>query len=174
MFRHSQDRHTPEERARLNRTKCRPVLNRIFDKTDGRSGKEAMFVDAYEIVVEKCFILSDFNEELPLYLLDLGGLILVLFGQWMFDSYTLVTPEGIFQEWDCQRNFFRSFSLRCSPEHGIVFRLSVGGTELVEAHQLPFMVRFKQLRECQFFARHWEAFIQDLDKAGMIEPRAGK
>ena len=54
-------------------------------------------MDVYQASVLQCFIPEDFNEELPLYLLDLGGMILVLFGQWMYDPHTLVARKEVFE-----------------------------------------------------------------------------
>jgi len=159
-----------EERARVERTKGRRFFVKLFRKADAPTDKQQMVVDVYQASVEECFIPQDFNEELPLYLLDLGGMVLVLFGQWMFDPHTLVAPKDVFEKWNCERAFFRNFSLRCLAEGGTVFELSVSGTEFVETHRLASPVRFRRLRECEFVVGHSATLSHDLEKAGLIDP----
>ena len=125
-------------------------------------------IDIYRLLVWRCFIPSDFNEGLPLYILDLGGAILVLFGQWLFDPHTLVSPAGAFEKWTCEQNFFSDFSIRCSMQDDLVLELRVGSCSFVAAEQLQSPVSFNRLREYQLIAGRSEALLSDLSSAGLI------
>ena len=169
LFQHSQESITAEEQSRFENSKHKslfPILARNIKHPDA---EQEGFVDVYQASVVKCFVPLDFNEELPLYFLDLGGMILVLFGQWMFDPHTLIAAEDVFDTWKCERTFFQSFSLRCLGARGKVFQLGVKGNCLVEAERLSCVPRFKQLRECQLVAGHSLTLIDDLRSAGIIE-----
>ena len=169
MFRHSQEPITDVERRRLEGTRRRPFISRRLDNVDKYHNDEQKFVDVYQASVLQCFIPNNFNEELPLYLLDLGGMILVLFGQWMFDPHTLIAPNEVFEAWNCDGAFFRDFSVRCHVARGTVLSLAVDGTAFVEARRLPSILTFKHLSECQLVAGHAATLIGDLEKSGLIE-----
>jgi hypothetical protein len=168
MFRHSQELITDQETERLNRVR-RPSFGKLFGKADTEHDKELRSVDVYQVSVLQCFIPPDFNEELPLYLLDLGGMILVLFGQWMYDPHTLVARKEVFEAWNCAGAFFGNFSLRCLVAQGKVLQLVVGGTDFVEAQRLPSVISYKRLSECQLVPGNSETLIHDLAKGGLIE-----
>lgn len=104
-----------------------------------------------------------------MYLLDLGGMIMVLFGQWMYDPHTLVARKEIFEAWNCTGAFFRSFSLRCVAARGTVLQLVVEGTGFVEAERLACSIRFTRLSEYQLVPGHGATLIHDLAKGGLIE-----
>jgi hypothetical protein len=157
-----------ERLSRRSRGFLRNLLGQRQDH-DGRK-QEEQFVEVCEISVEKCFVLLDFNEEHPLYLLDVGGMILILFGQWLFDPHTLIAPPEVFDNWVCEENFFANFSLRYANERGAVLELKVESPALVAAERLSNRIRFKSLRECQIIAGHSQSLIRDLQNAQMIHP----
>jgi hypothetical protein len=165
MFRHSQEPITDQEAERLKQARRFP----IFGKDDTHYDKEERTVDVYQVSVFQCFIPKDFNEELPLYLLDLGGMLLVLFGQWVYDPYTLVARKELFDVWNCDGAFFRNFSLRCLADRGKVFQLVVRGTDFVAAQRITPVLNFKRLSECQLIVGHGATLIHDLAKGGLIE-----
>jgi hypothetical protein len=170
MFSPSEEPITNEEIEYLERVRRGPFINRIFGNGDSQHAQEQHSVDVYQASVLKCFIPSDFNEEHPLYILDLDGIILVLFGQWIFDPHILVTSEEVFEAWNCNRAFFGTFSLRCLTTPGLVLRLTVEDAAFVEAQRLPSLLRFKQLRECQFVIGNEATLVRDLERGGLIEP----
>ena len=165
MFQHIQEPITAEEKSRLEKTK----RGLLFWRKSERYDEQERVVDVYQASVEKCFVPSDFNEELPLYVLDLGGTLLVLFGQWVFDPHTLVVSEAIFKTWKYDSAFFQSFSLRCLAARGQVFRLEVKGDAFAQAEQLPSTLKFKQLRESQFITRRSPSVVADLVNAGIAK-----
>jgi hypothetical protein len=112
----------------------------------------------------------ELNEELPLYILDLGGTLLVLFGQWLYDPHTLIVSEDSFERWVCDQNFFGKFSMRCSEPHGVVFQVKVEEVSFVQAERLTVPIWFKHLRQYVFFPGHGETLIRDLERADLIEP----
>jgi hypothetical protein len=169
MIEHHHESLTTKEAARLDRFENRGLLGRIFRKADTGPGGSQKFLDSYQVSAEKCFVPADFNEELPLYLLDLGGTILVLFGQWLFDPHTSVVPADVFEKWDCERNFFKNFSLRCFSEHGIVFEFRVEDPSFIRVEHLSYSFRFRHLREYQLLAGHAETLFSDLQNANVIE-----
>ena len=71
-------------------------------------------MDVIRCSVVQCFIPTDFNEEPPLYVLDLGGMLLILFGQWLYDPNVMTAPDDIFEAWSYDKTFFSNFSLRCA------------------------------------------------------------
>jgi len=164
---------TAEEAARLRGGWLSALIRWMKREKDIFSSPEEKFVDCYRISVSHCFILAEFDETMPLYLLDPGdGMILILFGQWMYDPNTLEAPEETFAAWGNQ-SFFRCFSLRrFSGEgrvgEGTVFRLEVEGTEFVEAQKLP-PLKFKWLAESVLFRGTAATLIQDMERAGLIE-----
>ena len=137
------------EAARLSRVQGGAGIRSLLTKPkpEGPQKWAEHFVDTYRISVERCFIPMNFNEELPLYILDLGGMLLILFGQWMFDPHTLIVSTNSFENWVCDQNFFAKFSLRGSSEQGIVFELRVEETSFIEAERLITPLRFNRLRE---------------------------
>jgi hypothetical protein len=157
------------EAARLDRIENRSLLRRVFRKPNDGSESGQQLVDTYRVSVEKCFIPVDFNEELPLYLLDLGGTLLILFGQWLFDPHTSIVPTDIFERWVCGENFFTRFSLRCSGKYGVVFEFRVEDSSFIRVEQLSCPLRFRRLREYQLLAGHGETLIRDLQNANLIE-----
>jgi hypothetical protein len=167
MLRHSQEPITAQETERLKRT-TRSSFSKTFGQSDTQHDKEQRSVDVYQASVLQCFIPAGFNEELPLYFLDLGGMILVLFGQWMYDPHTLVARKEVFEAWNCERAFFGNFSLRCLADSGKVLQLVVGGTDFVEAQRLPTAICFKRLNECQLVAGQAATLIHDWAKGGLI------
>ena len=161
---------TSDEAAWLNRVARRGLFLRLVSDPKNRPHQESgeKFADVYEVAVERCFIPIDFNEEFPLYLLDLGGKLLILFGQWLFDPHTLIVPANIFESWICDQNFFSRFSLRCFSETGSAFELKVEGRSFIPAERLPIPLRFKSLRECQLLLGQGETLIHDLQNANLI------
>jgi hypothetical protein len=166
---HEQARADEVERLRSRR---RGFLRNLLGQRPDHDGRkqEEQFVEVCEISVEKCFVLLDFNEEHPLYFLDVGGMILILFGQWLFDPNTLVAPDDVFDRWVCDENFFAQFSLRFSSDQGVAFELKVESPALVPAERLSHPVRFKSLRECQLIAGSSQSLVRDLEDAQVIHP----
>ena len=123
----------------------------------------------HRVSVEQCFVQAEFNDELPLYILDVGTEILVLFGQWLYDPHTLAATETTFKAWENSASFFQKFTLRCSAETGIVLRLEVEDSGYVGAALLPPGLRFKQLRECQLVSKSHDALLVDLERAGIVD-----
>lgn len=153
-----------EEKSRLEQVKKRGILSRMLgQKTE--SGPSEDFVDVYQITVEKCFILPDFNDEYPLYLIDTGGTLLILFGQWIYD---LIVPESTFEKWKSDESFFQKLRLRCSTKHGIAFGLEAEGEFFVPVQRLTDPIRFTKLSECQFIPRSGKTLQDDLRKAGLV------
>jgi len=69
VFQHSQEPITAEEKSRLEK----PARCLLFWRKPERHDEQQQVVDVYQVSVEKCFVPPDFNEELPLYVLDVGG-----------------------------------------------------------------------------------------------------
>jgi hypothetical protein len=170
MVRHTQSPITDDERQRLEIARRRFVLNKLFRKAKAHTHKEEKFVDVYQVSAERCFIPADLNEEVPLYFLDLGGMVLILFGPWMLDPHALIASAGICEEWNCEKMFFRTFSLRCLASEGTVFQLSVESADFLAAEPLPAALRFKRLRECELIHGQSTTLLRDLESAGIIEP----
>jgi hypothetical protein len=137
---------------------------------NGRAGSEALAImNVYHATVRECFIPHDFNEEHPLYLLEVEDAILILFGQWMYDPHTPIAPEGVFESWNCNRFFFEKFTLKGFVERGTMSQLAVEGSCFVEARKLPPDIKFTKLREFQFVKGRGATLIGDLQNAGLIE-----
>ena len=156
-----------EQRRELIRSVEAARLGHTENQEHGRPAQR--FVEVYRVSVEKCFIPLDFNEELPLYLLDVGGALLLLFGQWLFDPHTLVAPKQAFESWTCDQNFFANFSMRCSREHGTVFEMRVEGCSLIQAERLRFPLTFRRLSEWQMLAGHGDTLVHDLQNAHVVD-----
>jgi hypothetical protein len=156
MLKHTTQPIKSDEIARLNRITKRQDLSRDF-------------VDCYQISVEKCFIPINFNEELPLYLLDLGEEILILFGQWLFDPHTTVMSADIFESWKCEQGFFTSFSMRCSLTNGNVFEMSVREALFTKTQRLNQPLKFQYLHEMQLIRGSGKTLVADLQSAGLIQ-----
>lgn len=168
MFRHTQEPITEEEKSRQKNRAHGLFINWLFPKRVSLALEGPGLVDVYGASVEKCFMPATYNEELPLYLLDLGGLIMILFGEWMFDPNTLIAPADVFEMWHSEEAFFARFTLRCSAD-GNVFRLAVEGNSFMQAQRLPANLRFKRLRECLVFDGNGATLVDDLRKAGIAE-----
>ena len=125
-------------------------------------------LDVYEVSVINCFIPLDFNEELPLYILDTGKAVMILFGQWLYDPSVMNCSKVIFDNWDCERAFFADFDIRCSAKSGEAFQFSVQKSTFIEARRLSDRLQFKSLRECQVIPRGSETLLVDLEKTGLI------
>src|SRR5439155_5884027 len=102
-------------------------IDRILRRRRHATEADERLVHIYTASVEQCFLPLDFNDELPLYFLDVGGFALSLFGQWLYDPHVSKIPASVFNKWDCERAFFSSFSLRCSAKTGVVLRFEVRG-----------------------------------------------
>jgi len=159
----------PDEAETLKKRLRPGLLRRLLGKPPDFQPSSIRVTDVITATVQRCFILADFNEEMPLYFLDLGtGTILIFFGQWLFDPHTLVVPDGLFEKWEPGREFFASFCMRCSIEHGFVFKLTSQGVSFAPAERLPRAVRFRWMRECVFFSGQGDTLISDLEMAGIV------
>jgi hypothetical protein len=158
-----------EEAARLSGA-GRGLIRELLGREEPEADQAAVprFVDAYEVSAERCLIPVNFNEEMPLYFLDLGGTVLVLAGQWVFDPHTLIVPQATFDDWKCDETFFARFCLRGSAEHGRVLELRVQGASFVQAERLSHPLRFTHLSEFQLLPRRAETIVDDLRKAGLL------
>ena len=105
-----------------------------------------------------------------LFILDVGGMILILFGQWLYDPNTLVAPDDVFDRWVCEESFFAQFSLRFASDQGVAFELKVESPALVPAERLRHPVQFKSLRECRLIAGSSQSLVRDLENAQVIHP----
>jgi hypothetical protein len=126
-------------------------------------------VEVCDAVVEACFVPYDFNEALPLYILDLGGRIAVLFGQWLSDPHTLVVEEKHFENWK-QNSFFRGISVRSLRATGLALQCRITDTELIQATRLPAALTFLRLQECEFIESSEMSVVQALNSAGLVAP----
>jgi len=126
------------------------------------------FVSVSRVSVEHCYILPDFSDEYPLYLLALGDTVLILFGQWLYDPNSAAVPDALFEAWQPEESFFRDFSVRFCPDSGVVFRFSVDGDSLVAAERLQVGIRFTRLRGCQLVRGSGGTLIRDLEAAGLV------
>ena len=170
MFYRSQEPISATERKRVEVLRSIPLLSRLLGGGKVSRNGASDLLDVCRVSVEKCFIPADFNNEHPLYLLDLGDAALVLFGQWVFDPHSLIAPEEMFERWNCETAFFADFSLRYLAPEGKILQLVVEGDSLLEAERLPTVVRFKRLNECELLVGGGSSMIERLEKGGLIEP----
>jgi len=164
VIEHRQLPVTPENVKTL-----KALENRFLVKASSPNRAKPDFIDVYQVSVKNCFIPLDFNEELPLYLLDVGDKILILFGQWLYDPHMLIVPDSIFENWDNNGSFFGKFSLSCSVMRGIVLSLTVEGSSYIPAQRLSHRLKFKKLHELQLINRSGQTLIDDLRGSGIVE-----
>ncbi|MDD4892025.1 MAG: hypothetical protein PHU85_19055 [Phycisphaerae bacterium] len=148
VFTPSRETMTAADIARVSRMGRRFHMPACADGSvlDGRRGNAENSLEVCSVSVEECYILPRFDEERPLYLLDVGGLILILFGQWLYDPTIVDVPEQVLDRWQCSANFFRKFTIRWSEVMGVVFHLTVEDDSFIAAQ--PLAVEFNKLREC--------------------------
>ncbi len=101
----------------------------------------------FECQVIRGYTLSEFNEELPLYLLDVGEFVLRLFGQWLYDPHVLVADDTIFSEWAPEQMFFQHFQLRCAATTATVLELKVLNRKFIQCQKLTKHVQFKEMSD---------------------------
>lgn len=130
----------------------------------------ARAIISQQIAVQKCFILMDFNEEYPLYILDVGQELLVVFGQWIFDPHTLITSTATFKAWHCDQAFFAQFALTYNQDTGQVFKLTTENASFIQAQRFSHPLRFKRLSECQFIKKQSSDLKRNLQDAGLLLP----
>jgi hypothetical protein len=171
MLERSQDRMKEEEIGRLRRLNRPNWISRLAGRAKPDSVPDASqhFLEAYRVSVDRCVISSNFSEELPLYFLDAGGEILVLFGQWMYDPHISKVPKQIFESWDCDKTFFANFGIKYHPRSGVVFEFKVEKSSFVTAERDSHRMTFKRLNECQLIRGRADTLIHDLQGAGLIE-----
>jgi len=143
MLQHFRESIRAEEVESLNQLQKKGLLRTLLVKSGSELAQPASqkTVDVYSVVVERCFIPPEFNEEHPLYILDVGETLLILFGPRLYDPHTLLVPAQVFDTWIPDKNFFADFSMRCYGEGGVVFEAKIEGDCFVRAEQLDF--RFK-------------------------------
>jgi hypothetical protein len=166
----NKDLMTSQEAARMASSWTARLPGRLLRRSRSAPPTEPQLATVYRASVEQCFVLPDFNEELPLYVLDLGGTILVLFGQWLFDPNVTVLSDQICKSWNWRESFFSAFTIRWSETTGTVFELKVENESYVRAQYLPSNIKFTTLKECQAVRGQLRTLASDLQKAGMIEP----
>jgi hypothetical protein len=171
MLRYSQYRMDNQEIARAEHRRRRYWTGTFLRRTKHEQVDDVRWslLDVYEVSVASCFIPSDFSEEMPLYILDTAGAIMILYGQWIYDPHVMICSKAVFDSWHCERAFFVAFNIRCSEESGEVFQLSVQNSAFVETRRLSSRLQFKKLRECQVIPGVGETLVTDLEKAGLIE-----
>lgn len=120
-------------------------------------------VTVFEVRVERCFTPKIFNEELPLYILDIGnGSIMLLFGQWVFDPHTLIAADDLTDNWDATTSFFKEFIIRAHMESGTVLELSPTSPAVINAEVIEQPLRFQSLKEIQILKGFSTTILQDL------------
>lgn len=170
MLHRRQEHMSENELERLRRYERGTLLSNLFGNHGGRTGEEQNLTDVYQVSATECFIAPGLSDEFPLYFLDVQDSILILSGQWLFDSHTMLVDEDIFDRWDSDRSFFKNFLVRCHAKTGLVFELLVEGSETVRAKQLARGLSFKRLRECEVVPGSALTLISDLERAGLVEP----
>jgi hypothetical protein len=126
-------------------------------------------LDVYHVAVERCFVPDGFSDEMPLYVLALGDVILILFGQWMYDPHVVIASNQACDKWSRADAFFKNFSLRWSAQDGVVFELKLNDESFVPCERLPSSLSFTIAKECQAICGRGETVMDDLEKAGLIE-----
>ncbi|HVT88897.1 MAG TPA: hypothetical protein VHD56_08605 [Tepidisphaeraceae bacterium] len=159
---------TNEEVARIKRIQRRSWIDKILGRKRKELGRSQWLAEVYRITVERCFIPMESNEESPLYLLDVGGALLILFGPWLNDPHVLKVQHSTINKWDCEHSFFTNFTIRCDDQTGIVFELSVETEIFIEAQCITTPLRFKQLRESQLVVGGSETLVHDLENVGIL------
>lgn len=125
-------------------------------------------LDVYDVAVDECFVYDSGNDFL-VYFFDVGGAILILFGQWLFDPHVVIAPSDTLENWDCEREFFAKFSMRCWADPKIVLKLSVDGDRTVPAQPLRNRLKFNRLHEWELIPGHGATLLQDLRNAGVAD-----
>ena len=162
MYEHWQEVFSPATRARAS------TISGIF--TSGRTANpHDVIADVYRVIkVDKCYIPEKFNEELPLYFLDIGSLTVVLFGQWLYDPHTADIPEDVFEEWDCENEFFDSFTLWRDQNGGKVLKLSVSGRTFAPSQKIKLPTHLKRMQESEVIEGNNADLIRTLECAGLM------
>ncbi|HWB60630.1 MAG TPA: hypothetical protein VG733_14140 [Chthoniobacteraceae bacterium] len=132
-----------------------------------------MLVEECTVTANRCFvpekkIIAGFD----LYLLDVDGMILLLFGEWMFDPYALIVDEESFERWDPKEAFFKNFTVRYLAENGNVLNLRVHDGSLIKAEPLPCILDSDGVCECRLFPGSATTVLDDMAKAGLIEDKS--
>ena len=168
MLIQSQRSAEPDEREQID--KRAGTLWFGQDALLGRRRRDATVpvIEVASVEVERCFVLRDFDEENPIYLLDFSRAALILFGQWLYDPHTLLCSEAAFDTWDCGRRFFSSFEVSYVSGSGDVLSLKVTAPGHVDVEPLVQDLRFKRLRECEIVPRTQAGLVADLRTAGLI------
>ena len=169
MLTRSQQPMTDDEVVRITRYQPRNWISRLLVRRQGKLSEIHATVEVDQVSVEQCFIQACFNEELPLYILDAGNFVIVLFGQWLYDPHVLLSNESTFETWDSRNEFFARFSLKRSIHTGIVFELKINDCSFIKAERLPDDLSFRTLKECQVILRGKGSVVDDLRKAGVVE-----
>jgi YD repeat-containing protein len=115
-------------------------------------------------------VLREQDEELPLFMLDIGGAVTVLFGQWLDDPDIVDASESLHRAIGPRVGFFETFELRFASCSGIALGLKATGNGLVKAETVAFTPRFKRLRECEVIPGRSGSLAQDLVAAGITHP----
>jgi hypothetical protein len=159
---------TRDEQHRVRAIRKGYWLNRLFGRLAFSAGNPQI-ANECEICVEHCFIFEDFRDDLPLYVLDFERAILILFGPQIYEPAILIASEGIINNWECDRSFFETFTLRFSEDGGFMLALKVRGQNLARVERVPYSPTFVKLRECQIIQKSTDDLIDNLKKAGVLE-----
>lgn len=172
MLRISHEPMTNEEANEIRQIRhCRTGwFDKIFRRYPQQDDQiRSGIVDVYDVTVDECFVYDPGNDFL-VYFLDVGGAILILFGQWLFDPHIVIAPVDTFDSWwNSDREFFKQFTMRCWTDPQVVLKLTVDTALMIPAQPVSDRLKFNRLHEWELIPGHGPTLLQDLRNAGIAD-----
>jgi len=126
-------------------------------------------VEEYTVSVDSCVVPINQNPDHPVYFLDVGGKIMILFGQWLsHPAIATVWDEPGF-DWNIEECFLEDFKLSVHAESAMVLELASATSNFVPLQPSKAPVRFTRLREFEMIDGGAQTLIEDLRRAGIAQ-----
>jgi hypothetical protein len=159
------------ERALLERRGRPGWLQRLFQpraNADVLRDIETGIADQLEGAVEQAFKTKTFSEVMPQYVIQIGQNVLVLSGQWIYDSTLNQTDESWFEKWDVNSLFPASIFVRIARNSGMALAFRATDERTIPLSVLPVFGPLRLADEARVYPLDQGDTVKTLQNAGLI------
>jgi len=162
---------TESERALLERRGRLGWLQRLVQpraNADVIRDVEARIADQLEGAVGQAFKTKAFSEVTPQYVIQIGQSVLVLSGQWIYDSTLNQTEESRFEKWDVGSQFPAAIFVRIARNSGMALAFRATDERTIPLGVLPASGSLRFADEARVYPLEQDDVVKTLRRAGLI------
>ena len=118
--------------------------------------------------IDSAFKTSVFSETAPQYVIKIGENVLVLSGQWIYDSTLNQTEEVSFEKWDAVSQFPAVIIVRIARNSGMAVAFRATSDRMISLQQMPISVALRTTDEARVYPLHEGDILKTLRKYELI------